>query len=180
MVAWTTDKAWSDRFIPEIKRIVGEHLIAVPPVEEDMLRNTDLLSLALPGEVRIACRVRKHAYLEQYADEFTLRCSRPSGAATEIEKLLEGWGDYLFYGFAGADATELAAWLLADLSVFRRWVEWYPTVHGKWPGQLKSNRDGSSQFVSFKINDVFPEFVVARKKAGKTIREGLEPQFSAN
>lgn len=172
MVAWTTDKAWSDRFIPEIKRIVGEHLIAVPPAEEDMLRNTDLLSLALPGQVRIACRVRKYAYLDLYPDEFTLRCSRPSGARTEIEKLLEGWGDYLFYGFAGADATELAAWLLADLSVFRRWVTWYPSQHGAWPGELRCNRDGSSQFVSFKIDDVFPEFVVARKKADKPASAG--------
>ncbi len=162
MKNWKSDKAWSDRFIPAIKRILGEHLIAEADVAEDTFRNTDLITLRLAGEVRIACRVRQHAYLRLYGDEFTLRCSRPSGAATEIDKLLAGWGDYLFYGFANQDGTALAAWFLGDLDVFRRWVRWYQATRHDWPGELKENLDGSSRFVVFRIADVFPDFIVAR------------------
>ena len=95
---WQTDKLWSDRFVPEIKSALGQVLIDVADRDEDTLRNTDLITLKLRGGLRIACRIRKHEYLSRYADEFTLRCSRPSGAETEIDKLLSGWGDYLFYG----------------------------------------------------------------------------------
>ena len=65
MSNWEQDKRWSDRFLPEIKRILGEHLIAEPPVEEDAERNTDLIVLRLDA-VRIACRVRKFQYLALY------------------------------------------------------------------------------------------------------------------
>ena len=32
-MGWREDKRWSDRFLPEIKRILGEHLIAEPPMD---------------------------------------------------------------------------------------------------------------------------------------------------
>ena len=44
---WKTDKRWSDRFLPEIKGIIGAHLITEPPFEEDAERNTDLMVLRL-------------------------------------------------------------------------------------------------------------------------------------
>jgi len=163
MVAWHDRKAWSDRFIPAIKRIVGEHLIGVADRDEDALHNTDLITLALPSDMRIACRVRRYEYLAKYADEFTLRCSVPSGRDTEIDKLLAGWGDYLFYGFADREESGLAAWLIGDLHVFRRWVDWHRTMFRSWPGELKRNLDGSSDFMVFAVEDVAPEFVIARQ-----------------
>jgi len=165
MVAWVNSKTWSDRFIPEIKRILGEHLIEVPEADEDTHHNTDLITLCLPAEVRIACRVRKFEYLQKYGSEFTLRCSRPSRRLTEMDKLLDGWGDYLFYGFADAEETALAAWLIGDLEVFRRWHKQYRATHQRWPGYLKRNPDGSSHFTAFGIHDVDPKFIVARKMA---------------
>jgi len=82
-VGWETDKKWSDRYLPEIKSILGRCLIAEPPIEEDQERNTDLMVLRLDA-VRIGCRIRKAGYLEKYGDEFTIRTSRPSGAKTEL------------------------------------------------------------------------------------------------
>lgn len=163
MVAWANRKAWSDRFIPEIKRILGEHLIQVPDIAEDRLRNTDLITFCMPGEVRIACRVRKYRYLQKYPDEFTLRCSVPSGRKTELAKLLKGWGDYIFYGFSNPEETDLAAWLIGDLGIFRQWHQQYRATHQRWPGQMKRNPDGSSHFLAFGIHDVDPKFIVARK-----------------
>ena len=162
---WRHDKRWSDRFIPEIKRILGEQLIEVANDTEDQQHNTDLISLRLPGDVRFACRIRKHGYLANYADEFTLRCSRPSGRDTEIDKLLAGWGDYLFYGFADEAEQALAAWFIGDLNVFREWISWHFPAKGYWPGELKENFDGSSKFMAFDVNEVRRDFVVARKVA---------------
>jgi hypothetical protein len=160
---WQADKVWSDRFLPEIKSILGRVLIDVAEPADDAQRNTDLITLTMRGGLRIACRVRKHRYLATYADEFTIRCTRPSGTETEIDKLLAGWGDYLFYGVANAEETALAAWFIGDLHVFREWFAWYRRTVHDWPGEIRENHDGSSKFIVFSVNDVDRRFVLARK-----------------
>jgi len=169
---WQKDKAWSDRFLPEIKRILGEHLIGEPPAEEDVLRNADLMVLRMEA-VRIGCRVRTHSYLERYPNEFTIRSVRPkTGNKTELSKILEGWGDYFFYGFSDVAEVYLAAWLLGDLKVFRLWFqrETANLPPRRTPGQAKDNHDGKSSFLAFRVDDLPTEFVVARQLAeGPTI-----------
>jgi hypothetical protein len=164
MSTWQADKRWSDRFLPEIKSILGVHLIGEPPVEEDAERNTDLMVLRMEA-VRIGCRVRRHKYLAKYADEFTIRAGRPSGAKTELTKIIEGWGDYFFYGFTDAAEDALAAWLLGDLRAFRLWFlrAMVKTDAGKYPGHGQDNPDNSSSFLAFTISDMPQEFIVARK-----------------
>jgi len=158
---WQKDKAWSDRFLPEIKAILGLHLIGEPPVEEDAQRNTDLIVLRMDA-VRIACRVRNHDYLRTFGDEFTIRSSRPSQIKTELAKIVEGWGDYYFYGFSDAHEVSLAAWFIGDLKIFRLWFTYsLLTNQGNLPGSEQSNADGSSGFVAFKVNDLPAKFVMA-------------------
>jgi hypothetical protein len=60
---WRTDKALADRFMPEIKQILSEHLIKDAPVEEDAERNTDLIVLGMKN-IRVAVRVSKDSYWE--------------------------------------------------------------------------------------------------------------------
>ena len=132
---WVIGKEWSDRFLPEIKAALGVWLVAEPEVEEDRDRNTDLIVLRMES-VRIACRIRKHEYLLQYPDEFTIRAHRPSGAKTELAKIVEGWGQFFFYGFANRAGDGLGAWALCDLNVFRLWFNRYIVTHpGRMPGQ---------------------------------------------
>ena len=107
MRAWQLDKRWADRFLPEIKRILGEHLIGEPPEEEDQEHNTDLMVLKMDA-VRVACRVRRNQYIDRYGDEFTIRAGRPNGSKTELTKIVEGWGDYFFYGFSDENETALS------------------------------------------------------------------------
>lgn len=162
---WEKDKRWSDRFLPEIKSILGVHLISAPPIEEDAERNTDLMVLRLDA-IRIGCRIRANKYLDKYSDEFTIRAGRPSGVKTELTKIIEGWGDYFFYGFSNEDETSLAAWCLADLRVFR--IEYNRKLvrmdKGNVPGIGKINKDNSSSFAAFNWNEFPPEFIVARVK----------------
>lgn len=163
MSDWQRDKRWSDRFLTEIKGILGVHLIGEPPAEEDAERNTDLMVLRMDA-VRIGCRIRKHDYLCRYGNEFTIRAGRPSGAKTELTKIIEGWGDYFFYGFCDPSEQRLARWTLADMRVFRvcysRMLVASPA--GAVPGISKSNLDGSSSFAAFQWKQFPPEFIVAQ------------------
>lgn len=167
MPEWVEDKRWSDRFLPEIKRILGEHLIAEPPIEEDAERNTDLVVLRLDA-VRIACRVRKHKYLESYGDEFTIRAGRPSGQKTELTKIIEGWGDYFFYGFSDEQERFLAKWILGDLKAFR--VHFNRMLYlGQKDWSEKNNHDNSSSFFGFKAQNI-PKFLVAQNQKGRVLQ----------
>ena len=162
---WQADKRWSDRFLTQIKGILGVHLIGEPPAEEDAERNTDLMVLRMDA-VRIGCRIRKHQYLSRYGNEFTIRAGRPSGVKTELTKIIEGWGDYFFYGFANEDETLLASWALADMRVFRRHYAMMlvKSPVGVVPGIAKANGDGSSSFAAFRWADFPPEFIVGQSR----------------
>jgi len=162
MTGWEKDKRWSDRFLPEIKRALGECLISEPPVEDDAERNTDLMVLRLDA-VRIACRIRKHEYLSKYGNEFTIRTGRPSGVKTELTKIVEGWGNYLFYGFSDECEKSLSQWIVGDLNAFRLYFCRYLTENsGAMPGTCKNNVDNSSSFRAFRYSEI-PGFVIASK-----------------
>jgi hypothetical protein len=153
MSKWEDDKKWSDRFLPEIKCHLGMNLIGEPSKEEDMLHNTDLIVLKM-DTVRIGCRVRRFSYIEKYRYEFTLRTKRPNKVKTEFDKIMESWGNYLFYGFSDIEEKNLEAWVMIDLNIFRSWIMTYMNEHmGLLPGDEKPNRDGSSEFCSFRLSD---------------------------
>lgn len=166
MTAWHDSKKESDQFLDEIKMIIGRTFISEPErEEEDSLRNTDLIVFKMEA-IRVACRVRKMKYYDDYGDEFTIRSKRPSGNKTELTKILEGWGDYLFYGF-GTDGGSLFDWRIGDLKQFRIWFQRETAKRrpGELPGIAQSNTDGSSDFRAFKWDDLPGEFVVDRMSA---------------
>lgn len=168
---FAADKRWSDRFLPEIKRILGEHLIDEAPFEEDAQHNTDLMVLRLKL-IRIGCRVRRAKYHAQYADEFTIRSDRPSGAETELSKVVDGWGDYFFYGFSDSAETDLQDWMLGDLDVFRDWFDYEES-----PCREKNNEDGSSMFRAFKKSELPANFMVAQKNITRTTKKSKKKRY---
>jgi hypothetical protein len=178
MRGWKEDKKWTDGLLPHVKCVLGAHLIGEAPEEEDQEHNTDLIVLTLKP-VRVACRIRTYEYLDKYEGEFTIRSGRPSGIKTELTKVVEGWGDYFFYGFANEHKTELVAWVLGDLKVFRGWFnrKLFCLTPGKTPGQEFTNADKSSSFHVFKLKDLPTEFIVARKR--KTESQQRELQLAA-
>lgn len=161
-MSFDRDFDWQRGLIAEIKRVLANYLIVEAPADEDRQRNTDLIVLRL-DTVRVACRLRRHEYLARYGDQFTIRTGRPSGAETELAKMLSGWGDYIFYGFASPDAADLAAWVLGDLNVFRLWHH-RQLWSGHRPGEARKNGDGSSDFAAYRLADMPDGFVVARKQ----------------
>lgn len=164
MSAWQKDKAWSDVCLQQIKQICGMHLIGEPPAEEDRERNTDLIVLRM-DPVRIACRIRNHdEYYKKYGHQFTIRTARPSGNKTELAKIIEGWGDYLFYGFRDSSG-QLTAWTLANLNSFRIWhMTRVVKDGGKLPGHENKNKDGSSNFRAYSWQELPSGFQVASQR----------------
>lgn len=123
---YSTDRKWSDQFIPDIRRIVGPYLLIEAPLEVDQQQAADLITLKA-RDLTIACRVRRRYsptgldYLNAYGNEFTIRCKRDSGAKTELEKIEDGWGDWMFYAIANSNEYKdgIARWSLIDLSSWR-------------------------------------------------------------
>jgi len=151
-MTWQEDKRWSDRFLPQIKRILGDLFIGEAEQEEDAERNTDLIVLKLEP-LRFGCRIRRNEYLERYGGEFTIRAGRPSGAKTELTKIIEGWGDYLFYGFSDVEEKLLAKWTIIDLKAFRLWYM-RKLASGAQAGVARDNHDSSSSFMAFSLADM--------------------------
>lgn len=159
------DLAWQSNYLPRIQDILASslsrRLFRVASLDEDQNRNTDMMTL-FAGEVRVACRVRRPAVAERYRGEFTIRDSRPSGATTELQKLIDGWGNYIFYGVAHpTEHGQLKRWLLGDLFVFRRYIsECQMRNGGQLPGAVLANQDGTT-FRAYRVGDLPSPFVVA-------------------
>lgn len=117
MSTYDVNRTWSDQYLPQVKSIISEHLISVAPDALDQKQATDLLTLDAKDR-RIAVRVRRPGYGERYPYDFTLRSGLPSGAKTELAKIVEGYGDWLMYAHADAHGG-LAGWWLIDLRAFR-------------------------------------------------------------
>lgn len=136
MTEWYEDKSWSDPYLEHTKRLLGTALIIEGDAGQDRLENSDLVVVRLEP-YRIGVRIRRAWCFDIWPDQFTIRSARDSGATTELAKILDGWGDYLFYGFAHPNrAGRLQAARLIDLDTFR---EWEADAHF----QEKDNGDGT-------------------------------------
>jgi len=153
MMSWREGKVWSDKFIPQINAILGICLFTEPAVVEDQKHNTDLTMVA--DNIRVSCRVRKFADFDKYGGEFTIRYKLASGAPTEIDKIMDGWGTYGFYAFASEDEKSFHQWLIYDLDVFRKCYPDSATYRSKC-----RNVDGRSSLAAFWITDFPPEFKI--------------------
>ena len=164
-MSWQRNKKWADKFMPTVKAILGQALITSAPLVEDAHRNTDLVVLR-SGDVRIACRIRKAAYAQRYAHQFTIRCGNANGSKTELAKILEGWGDFMFYGFANQEETGLLGWAIGDLDVFRSWIR--SQLSGRsgfaaedFADEMRINNDGGSALAAFSWDACGDRFIVA-------------------
>lgn len=158
-MSYASDRTWSDSYIPALRQIVGPLLLDEAPLEHDMKQATDLIVL-IARDMRIGCRVRRPGYATRWPWQFTIRSTRDSGAATELSKIIDGWGDWLVYAHATEDPLPtLSRWFVLDLNVFRakliRNASLRPTRDREKP-----NRDGT-HFMPYDVREFPAELVVA-------------------
>lgn len=159
-MSYSTNRQWSDRFIPAIKALVGPHLLCESPLVVDMQQAADLIVMR-GRDMMIACRVRRAGFADRYPFEFTVRSRLDNGAKTEMAKLAEGWGDWMFYGHAANDNGDISRWWLIDLHLWRAALirnsfRDKPRVFHK----AQSNGDGS-HFFAFDLRDFNPPILIA-------------------
>ena len=163
-MSWQHDKEWSDQFMPDIKAVLGQNLLGDASREEDTKHATDLVVLRMK-DVRIAVRMRRRRYSENqhYVGQFTIRTERSSAVKTELAKVIEGWGDYYFYGFEGMQDGRLGVWHLIDLKEFRLGFMrlLFKSEKEELPGERIDNADGKSFGHGFSYNLFSPDLVVA-------------------
>ena len=70
-------------------------------------------------DMRVAARVRRPGYAARYPHQFTIRSYLPSGAQTELSKIVMGKGDRMFCAHASATQTGFDRWWLLDLNALR-------------------------------------------------------------
>jgi hypothetical protein len=151
-------RRWSDQFIPAIKRIVGPYLLEESSFEVDTKQAADLVVVRAKN-LTIAARIRRANYYQNrnYRYQFTVR-SFNNGHKTELQKITDGWGDWMLYGFAASDdenETEIAHWRLLDLDVFRA-----SCIRKTYTVRRGDNGDGTA-FVAFDIPSFPSDLVIA-------------------
>ena len=150
-MAFKEDYAWQEKYLNAIKCIVGPLLLEPAPLEVDMAEATDMLILRAK-DMRIGCRVRRADYVG-FKHQFTLRSKRDNGATTELAKVIDGWGDWLFYGFAeDNNLPALSYWHVIDLHAWRAHMirDKRPIKRGEMP-----NGDGT-HFMWFDVQSFPP------------------------
>lgn len=159
----TLDWRWSDRYLPKVFEIVGPRLLTQASIEVDRNNATDLVLLTA-RDLKIACRIRRPVSNLAYLSQFTIRGHRRSGAKSEMDKIIDGWADWMFYGFAAAGAApDLAHWYLIDLTAFRaHLIRNLDTL--SW-GESENSSDGTS-FYWFDVNSFpqLPGLLIARSQ----------------
>ncbi len=163
-MSWRADKAWADIYMDAVRAIVGPRLLVDAPLDRDQREATDLIVLRA-RDMTIGVRMRRPGYAGRYPGQFTIRAHRDSGAETELRKIVNGWGDWLFYGHAGENA-EIPEWLLVDLHALRAAFIRRPELLHKPDNQVtgvRSNGDGT-HFYWFNALALPPDCLVARSE----------------
>lgn len=135
-MSYVDDRSWSDGYIDQIKQIVGPMLLEPSSLKTDRFEATDLV-VFIARDMRIAARLRRPGYFDRWPTEFTIRMKRDSGAETEHEKIMKGWGDWLFYGHTSS--SDIVHWMIVDLKTLRA-ID--PLLKEKYAG-CKDNGDGT-------------------------------------
>lgn len=159
-MSYANDRLWSDQYLPAVRALVGPLLLVPAPLERDANEATDLIVMRA-RDMTIGVRLRRPGYAGRYPGQFTIRSHRTSGAKTELAKIIEGWGDWLFYGHAN-EANGISEWVLIDLHHLRAAFIRKPSLLRHFDGAMcgqKSNSDGTS-FVWFDARQLPAEVVV--------------------
>lgn len=158
-------------FIPELKRIWKDVLvehnvsrIVEAPFKEDYYHATDMFAVTRKAFLRLANRVRSFRHYELYGGDFAIRSV---GHPPELHKIVYlGYGDYYLYAFENPKGTNILAWVVLDLNVFRREYLHALNVEKQDLNERRITWEdvapkGKNAFRAFKLETFVPEVVVA-------------------
>ncbi len=156
---YNQNRSYSDGYMSSVKSILGQAIISESTFKQDTEEGFDLIT---PNTKKIACRVRDYDRYKQYIQEFTIRSRSEYNKKTEIHKILEGYGDWMFYGFT--QGNDVKYWSIIDLDIFR---SNHTTAHYK----ENKNYDGNTKFRAYKLGTFPPDIII---KTNINVQFGLE------
>jgi len=124
----------------------GKKINITQDEEEDLKHATDFLVKiqGIKRVRRVLVRTRGYGYFlnSNYKEQVTLRCRTQSGFKTEYQKILDGWGDYLFYAFKNKDGKGFVQYDIVSLNSVRKLDE--------LDGMIFNNKDKSKGIAFWK------------------------------
>lgn len=155
-----TDYELERKFERLTKAILGNFFFG-KNIEKDIHEAQDFAIYRIPPNTGIAVRWRREwaqrndnqfNQLEKYGNEFTLRWLRPSGIITEIDKINQGFVDYILYGFVNEKKIKILQYFIGDLSIFRQ-------INPE-PIAIIPNNPHDSDMAVFNINQFPKQFIL--------------------
>lgn len=133
-------KDLNSKYLPQVRRILINKAYIFTRFREATLKEDQEYGfdavLSFP-DVKIPIRIRKNEYLKFM--DLTIRSKYGNGSKTEIHKIMEGFGDFYFYGWS--DETNLkkqnnkiVTYMILDLNIFRNTILDRPTFKDKANG----------------------------------------------
>lgn len=116
MSLFKEDMRFSEKIMPTVKKFIAYNAARIVKIndataEEDMEFASDLVIYG----AKIAVRTRKDNV--KFRD-LTIRASRPYGTKTELEKIKQGYSDFIFYAWTkGLSITE---YVIVDSEILRQ------------------------------------------------------------
>ena len=144
--------AFTAKFSQQLKAILGQQFI-VEDIDEDQKRGTDFLVFSIKP-FRVGVRLRRwYVYSnERYRNQFTIRWKLENGYPTEIDKIRDGFPDYILYGFCDEPEEKIVSYFIGDLEIFRK--------ANLSPVETHWNYDGHSQLAAFCLDDMPSGFII--------------------
>ena len=130
--------------------------------EEDVKENTDFMLVCdIDRNTRFGYRSRTYQF-RKYIGEFTIRSKTAYGGTnTELHKIRQGFGDFMFYGHVDKAGTDYEAWMVIDLQKLRQF--WSCVQH--WESYIGAagitNQLNGDEFCAFTFGRNVPPEVIA-------------------
>jgi len=147
---------WQAQYAQQVVRIVAPYLITVADPEVDCKENGDF-QISFPRNGTIGCRLRTPEYAK-YTGDVTFRSQSKNGGKTEISKIIEGYGDYFFYGHVDK-ADNIWHWYLLCFQSLRAM---FMRKRKLLDREQRKNSDGTA-FLVFSVEDELTDAIVAKQ-----------------
>jgi hypothetical protein len=152
---------WQSQFADQVVRIIAPYLITVSRPHVDKNENGDF-EIVFPRNGTVGCRLRTPD-CERFVGDVTFRARSKNGGKTEMTKIVEGYGDFFFYGHVNKQNT-IWHWYLLDYTKLRAIFIRRPYLLHK---QQIQNRDGT-KFIVFNAENEIPEAIIGQSTESPT------------
>ena len=146
--------SWQAGYIDEVVRLIAPYIITLSRPEVDKNENGDL-EIVFPRNGTVGVRLRKEG-AAKFAGQVTFRSRSMYGGKTEITKIIEGYGDYFFYGHVSPTGV-IWHWYLLNLNEVRAAFTRRSSMLRR--PQIPNGDD--TYFIPFDVQQDFPKAIIA-------------------